>query len=81
VVSHHGHGRPSVATAISAGLPCSVTIGGVAFTAVADPGRVDHAQPERFRALCERYGYWGLALLETIVRQADHLVSAVTEVV
>ena len=40
-------------------------------------GDVDWGQPTRFRRGCERYGYWGLALLEAIVRQADHQVSAV----
>jgi hypothetical protein len=36
----------------------------------------DWGQPARFRRLCERYGTWGLALLESIVRQADHAASA-----
>ena len=41
---------------------------------------VDWEQPARFRHLSERFGPWGLALLEAIVRQADHAVSAGTAV-
>ena len=37
---------------------------------------VDWEQPARFRQLSDRFGPWGLALLEAIVRQADHAVSA-----
>ena len=37
---------------------------------------VDWEQPSRFRRLHDRWGPWGLALLEAIVRQADHAVSA-----
>ena len=38
--------------------------------------RADGRALARFRRCCEHYGYWGLALLEAIVRQADHQVSA-----
>ena len=41
-----------------------------------DLGEADWQQPARFHRCCESYGYWGLALLEAIVRQADHQVSA-----
>jgi CRISPR-associated endonuclease/helicase Cas3 len=45
-----------------------------------DLSETDWQQPARFRSCCERYGYWGLALLEAIVRQADHQVSALAVV-
>ena len=41
---------------------------------------VDWEQPARFRHLSDRFGPWGLALLEAIVRQADHAVSAGADV-
>jgi len=36
---------------------------------------LDWEQPERFARLCRRYGRWGLALLESVVRLADMSVS------
>lgn len=80
VAAHHGHGRPSIPSSSDGGpLPSRVPFDEL-LLADTDPTRVDWEQPERFRALCERYGYWGLALLEACVRQADHLVTAATEV-
>ena len=79
VISHHGKGRPWCPTTDGAGpVPTTVSVDGVTFSTETDPGRADWAQPDRFRALCERFGYWGLALLEAVVRQADHLVSRAT---
>ncbi len=80
VLSHHGHGRPSAPAVRDPGV--TVTTGRVGDEAVtvasslADP---EWHQPRRFRRLCERYGYWGLALLEAVVRQADHRASAWSE--
>lgn len=82
VVSHHGHGRPSmpVVDDESAGkVECEID--GVPVVVSGDLSEVDWAQPLRFRALCERYGYWGLALLEAVVRQSDQAVSGAVEVV
>jgi CRISPR-associated endonuclease/helicase Cas3 len=78
VASHHGHGRPSLP-------PCDDPVGGVVTATVDDHGLsasadlsvFDWDQPARFRRLNERYGLWGLALLEAVVRQADHAVSKV----
>jgi CRISPR-associated endonuclease/helicase Cas3 len=78
VAAHHGFGRPSFP-------PCDDGIEGSVVTTVLDVNVEvdanlaggDLAQPRRFRTLTERYGAWGLALLEATVRQADHAVSAV----
>lgn len=78
IASHHGQGRPLLrpvrdpfATLVSA------EVDGVLLKASADLSEVDWEQPARFRRCCETYGYWGLALLEAILRQADHEVSRV----
>lgn len=78
VVSHHGYGRPLV-PAVHDALPTAVSasVDGTTVAATGDLGNVDWGQPGRFRRCCERYGYWGLALLEAVVRQADHEVSKV----
>ncbi len=79
VLSHHGHGRPLVPPAVDdapPGLKLEVLGEQVAITS--DLAAVDWDQPARFRALCERYGYWGLALLESVLRQADHATSQIS---
>lgn len=82
VISHHGHGRPSVDTTPNGpvGANTIVHVDGHMMSAATDPSKTDWEQPERYRALTEEYGAWGLAYLETIVRQADHIVSKITEV-
>ena len=77
IVSHHGSGRPLVPPAPDG---TSDTVSGViedaAVEAPADLELVDWTQPRRFRRLNDKYGPWGLALLEAVIRQADHAVSA-----
>lgn len=78
VISHHGYGRPLVPPVRhdgSAGL-VSGLIDDHPVDVCGDLTVTDWDQPARFRRCCERYGYWGLALLEAIVRQADHLASS-----
>ena len=77
VVSHHGKGRPLVPP-VDDGTAAKVSaaLDGVSVQAPADLARVDWDQPRRFRKLNERFGPWGLALLEAIVRLADWSVSA-----
>jgi CRISPR-associated endonuclease/helicase Cas3 len=77
VVAHHGHGRPLVPVVDDpAAGPATATVGGISVEADGDLSVPDWGQPARFRALCERYGYWGVALLEAVVRQADQAVSS-----
>jgi CRISPR-associated endonuclease/helicase Cas3 len=82
VLSHHGRGRPSFEpVADSSPTTFIVNMDGIDVEVDGDLSTVDWDQPARFRSLCEQYGVWGVALLEAIVRQADHQVSSVVEVV
>lgn len=78
VISHHGHGRPIVPPATDDGPPAVVStdINGERVEVSADLSQIDWDQPARFRRLNEKFGPWGLALLEAAVRQADHTVSS-----
>ena len=77
VVSHHGSGRPLVPPVVDhASQPVSAAFDGITLQAAADLSDIDWSQPARFARLNDRYGPWGLALLEAIVRRADHTVSA-----
>lgn len=78
IAAHHGEGRPLV-RAVGEGYAPEVRAE-IRGNAVVVPGSLactDWDQPGRFRLLCERYGYWGLALLEAVVRQADQAVSSI----
>ena len=81
VVSHHGSGRPLV-TPVTDYAPDTVCakFEGATLEAAADLSTIDWNQPARFSRLNDRFGPWGLALLEAIVRQADHSVSAGSQV-
>ena len=77
VVSHHGNGRPLLPPANDGtAAKVSTVVDRVSVEAPADLARADWDQPRRFRKLNERFGPWGLALLEAIVRLADWSVSA-----
>ena len=81
IASHHGWGRPLVPAArFGSPVGVDVEVLGIRVSGTSDPGDWRWDQADRFRALCERFGYWGLALLETVVRQADHRVSAIADV-
>jgi CRISPR-associated endonuclease/helicase Cas3 len=82
VAAHHGQGRPLVPVADDPTPPRFTFDLNGRHVAVRDGLHwVDWSQPSRFRSLCERYGYWGLALMEAIVRQADQVVSSAGGVV
>lgn len=71
VASHHGWCRPFAPPVID-GDPVKVPADGA--TVMSDHGlhRIDAAPPERFWALTERYGWYGLAWLEAVLRLGDH---------
>jgi len=76
VASHHGHARPLLPPVVDRDpRPIQATIDGVAVT-VASERTVCLDHPARFADLNHRYGRWGLALLEAVVRCADMTVSA-----
>ena len=76
VISHHGKGRPLVEPVEdSTAATVSAKINGASLEASANLADIDWTQPARFRWLNEEFGPWGLALLEAILRQADHAVS------
>lgn len=81
IASHHGYGRPLVLP-VNDPEPTKVfaLVDGKEVGVTNDLSEVDWDQPARFRRCCERYGYWGLALLEAILRQADHSISSVVVV-
>jgi len=79
VASHHGYGRP-FAPVCEDDRPPAVfgTLGGVEIKLAAEerlalppPHRIDSGIPERFWRLTRRYGWWGLAYLEAVLRLAD----------
>ena len=82
VVSHHGHGRPIVPPVRdrTSGYFLAHEIEKIKVTASPNLEIPDWEQPSRFATLNHIYGPWGLALLETIVRQSDHVASSVLEI-
>ena len=76
IISHHGSGRPLVPPVLDhTAENIAWEQGKVRLEASANLSVVDWDQPARFKRLNERFGPWGLALLEAILRRADHFVS------
>ncbi|MGH9157181.1 MAG: type I-G CRISPR-associated helicase/endonuclease Cas3g [Acidimicrobiales bacterium] len=83
VQSHHGRARPLLpARADPAPRLVTVDLPGADARAEVRSDRdiVDWDGPARFARLGRRYGWWGLALLESIVRLADLAVSQSYEI-
>lgn len=77
VVSHHGHARPLLRPVLEP-EPQKVAVRvGDHQVAVETANQIDWDHPARFEALNQQYGWWGLALLETLVRLADMRCSEV----
>jgi CRISPR-associated endonuclease/helicase Cas3 len=79
VASHHGWGRPFFPTNTPRGTAFEVLLDGKTYrfepacaTFVEDPGS---GWIDRFNTMNGRYGPWGLAYLEAILRLADHRCS------
>lgn len=72
--THHGFGRPFVPVWNDPDAPeLSIRYNGLMLSANAAPRlhQLDSGWVDRFWSLNERYGAWGLAYLEAIVRRAD----------
>lgn len=83
VVTHHGYCRPLPPRQIgSVSLPVSVTREGLSMEATTSHGLDDISAgiPERFWQMTDRFGWYGLAWLEAILRLADHRASAMRAV-
>lgn len=76
VASHHGYARPLFPPVVddSSGA-VAVTFADQDLAASPDTAYPAWDHPARFARLCERYGAWGLAMLESVVRLADIAVS------
>ncbi|QDU47878.1 type I-G CRISPR-associated helicase/endonuclease Cas3g [Gimesia panareensis] len=79
IAAHHGYARPFAPVVIDDDPP-EVFIENVNIT-TADrlafpPHRLDSGITERFWILTKRYGWWGLAYLEAVIRLADQQASA-----
>jgi CRISPR-associated endonuclease/helicase Cas3 len=80
VSAHHGCGRPLMPPILDpAPVDIAVTTNVTNHHTVSSANTIDWTGPKRFTQLGERYGCWGLALLESIVRLADIWCSARSE--
>jgi CRISPR-associated endonuclease/helicase Cas3 len=84
IASHHGHARPFAPVSADTTLPGvsghlgngQVDLGATQRASLAASHRIDSGISDRFWRMTRRYGWWGLAYLEAIVRLADWYGSA-----
>lgn len=84
IASHHGHARPFAPVSPDP-MPPSVSgrlgseqidLGATQRAALVAPHRIDSGLADRFWRMNRRYGWWGIAYIEAIVRLADWYGSA-----
>ena len=82
VGTHHGRGRPLMPAIDDPGTAISLELDGRIFSFEGQHGLelLDSGWTDRFWQLNRRYGYWGLAYLEMLLRLADQSQSAHEEV-
>lgn len=75
VESHHGHARPFAPVVVDENpLQVRLELAGAEWSASSATGleRLDAGPADRYWRLTRRYGWWGLAWLEALLRLADH---------
>ncbi|MFZ0592590.1 MAG: CRISPR-associated endonuclease Cas3'', partial [Bryobacteraceae bacterium] len=74
IASHHGRCRPFAPVILDKDAEC-VPFGGISVCKRERlenaPHRLDRGVPDRFWKLTRKYGWWGLAYLEALLRLAD----------
>lgn len=80
IAAHHGRARPFAPVVHDEELP-AVAVNGHRLSheqrkQLVPPHRLDSGIAERFWSLTRRFGWWGLAYLEAVLRLADQQVSA-----
>jgi CRISPR-associated endonuclease/helicase Cas3 len=80
IAAHHGYARPFAPVVLDDELP-AVEFDGIRLSheqrvALIPSHRLDSSIAERFWLLTRRFGWWGLAYLEAVVRLADQQASA-----
>lgn len=80
IAAHHGYARPFAPVVPDEELP-AVELDGIKLTheervELIPPHRLDSGVAERFWLLTRRFGWWGLAYLEAVLRLADQQASA-----
>ena len=82
VGTHHGRGRPLMPAIDDPGTAIRLEFDDMMLSFSGQHGleQLDSGWTDRFWQLNRRYGYWGLAYLEMLLRLADHSQSAQEEV-